>query len=298
MRPETTRSSLRIPNLKIGLVVCAVILILGMFLLPFNLLAGLIPLIMGGTGTAAALYWSYCAPEFEHAAPGTWPEIPEGPVLEQGSVSFSWIPYEIVRKEDVVLMKTAKDPARIAMLVFLIPTMTILFSLTVYFLWFSQRAAALPLNFRIEMTFALAAAGVTLPWLFPFLRLRMLRRLEPMVIDRQERRLRFEDLDLSLEQVKALQLCASYRKLRLSHFRAVELNLVWTEDSDGGEATERLRRTTLFSVQGVDPRLGPFAETLADALDVPLLNHVTNEHWKLEMQAARHRPCEEHGQAI
>ena len=98
--------------------------------------------------------------------------------------------------------------------------------------------------------------------------------------------------EVSLADLVAVQLCACRCKLGAKRtaeiFDAVELNLVWTGPAEASDGCP-YDRMTLLSTTGELTQQAQLASALADKLGVPLLYHATQEHWRVEREAAADR---------
>jgi hypothetical protein len=95
----------------------------------------------------------------------------------------------------------------------------------------------------------------------------------------------------------AVQFCAAYQKLERHDKQddnkqgrwELELNLAWRNDEDTDLSAD-IERTTLMTLGWQFHKLVPIARTLAETLNVPLLNHATPSDWRDERQRAKDRP--------
>lgn len=234
---------------------------------------------------------------FRHATDDVLPEVPREPLLESGQVSFAALTHRLEQSASAVRLIPIPDLYRRTRLVAFL-WINLIAVVTTAFIWWSPPPAVAFAPSTALLTVGVFSAGNLSAWLFSFLIDRAKQQLPALEADLNANQCRINtahaERSFVLSDVIAVQLCSARRILNLNqaglqYFSALELNLVWTGSSPPSPGGAVLQRATLVNLRGQGHRAVPLARELADALGVPLLNHATPEHWKVEGRRSKAR---------
>jgi len=310
----TTKSQIGRPWIRLAVAILILFLAIGFgcIAVAFQEWDSKVPIVVGWVlgggfilfalvGLAALVSDRLAIRSFEHATEEVLPLVPREPLLAPGQVSFSHLTHQLeTTSAGCRLVPKRSTFQRIDR--FLYSWMVFISVLATALIWALPGSGWIPVNEKVGISAAFCVIAFVCAWLISGFYHGAMEGLVVVEIDRDQGVcvLTFPDetLTVPLQQFVAVQLCAAIRKVDLSDgptsFPAVELNLV-LENDESADSSNPYRRITVMNLKAGFDRLIPIGRGLADALGVPLLNHATPEHWKLEEDRSKERPCESGG---